>query len=156
MNDPTKPTTLMRAVAREALDSIEGADHVAITLAGGDRAVIATSDVAAALDAHQIAADAGPVREAIDGRVSRINYMRDTNWTDLKGLCDDHGIRSVVSIPLIVAGTPAGALTVYCEDHHAFGATELRVARATADRIAVALRGVDLGMLAASHEEAVS
>ena len=126
----------LRALVTTAVDSIEGADHAAVGLVGSDSPMITTSGVAGVLEAAQRSVGEGPTLDAgRSGVITRINYLSDGQWPPFEQVCAEYKIRSVAAFPLAADGTTVGVLTFYSSDHHAFGATELRIGRTTAAQL---------------------
>jgi len=123
----------LAAVVESTVDSIEGADHAAVSLVGSWLPLITTSAVAELLEGAQRCASEGPTLDAgRSGVITRINYLSDGLWPTFGTACSECKIRSVAAFPLTEGSTTVGVLTLYSSDHHAFGAPELRTGRTAA------------------------
>ena len=121
-----------------ALHLIDAADGATVA-AADNRVIVATSEEAAALAELQMSLGLGPTVDALHGRVARINYMSETEWPEVKSFCDQHKIRSVLALPVLIDGNPVASLTITSVDHHAFGANEIRVGRTVAQNLAASM-----------------
>ena len=143
--------TRLRPVVQSALQAIEAADHLAITLVNGNEPFIATSTKAQQLELAQRSDLEGPTVHSLhNGEVARVITISAGPWPVFRELCRNHGIGSVAAFPIPRSGASGthpvadadadadadaeliGVLTVYSSDHHAFGATELRIGKAVA------------------------
>ena len=86
---------------------------------------VASADpLARLLDEHQYELDTGPCLQAL--RTARVvqaeDLTRETRWNGYPAVAIAHGIRSVLSSPLLVGGHPIGALNLYARDANGFTA----------------------------------
>jgi putative methionine-R-sulfoxide reductase with GAF domain len=89
----------------------------------GPVTVAATGPLAERADERQYELDAGPCLEAMrDGVVVRVEDMtREDRWGAYPALAADAGVRSSLSLPLVVEGRSRGALNLYATEAGAFG-----------------------------------
>jgi len=117
---------LMQAVADLAARAVPAASTCGITLSENGRVItVASADpLARLLDELQYELDTGPCLEALRTGivVSADDLSLETRWNGYPALAVVHGIRSVLSNPLLVGGRSIGALNLYARDPHAFDA----------------------------------
>jgi GAF domain-containing protein len=104
-----------------------------ITLRRDGRPVtVATNDDRAArVDEVQYGHDQGPCLSSMrTGEVNLVDDLaHDDRWGDYRAGAMANGVRSSLSIPLVVGGTPTGALNLYAGEPHAFGPEQQAAAR---------------------------
>jgi GAF domain-containing protein len=117
---------LMASVADLSGRAVPAASTCGITLSeNGHVITVASADsLARLLDEQQYELDTGPCLEAI--RTGRVvvsdDLSQETRWTGYPARAIAHGVRSVLSSPLLVGERPIGALNLYAIDAHAFDA----------------------------------
>jgi GAF domain-containing protein len=115
---------LMQAVADLAGRAVPAASTCGITLSeNGHVITVASADpLARLLDEQQYEVDDGPCLEAIrSGRVVIADDLSiETRWDGYPAMAVAHGVRSVLSSPLLVNDAPIGALNLYALTEHAF------------------------------------
>jgi GAF domain-containing protein len=115
---------LMQKVADLSRRAVPQASTCGITLSeSGHVITVASADsLARQLDEQQYEVDDGPCLEAI--RTGRIvlsdDLSRETRWDGYPAKAVAHGVWSVYSSPLLVAGRPIGALNLYATTPGAF------------------------------------
>jgi GAF domain-containing protein len=117
---------LMQAVADLAGRAVPAAATCGITMSqDGHVITVASADpLARLLDEQQYEVQDGPCLEAI--RTARVvladDLSAETRWDGYPAMAVAHGVRSVLSSPLLVNTTPIGALNLYASTEHAFDA----------------------------------
>jgi GAF domain-containing protein len=99
-------------VAHGALRAVPDADAVSITVLGDPcpRTAAYTADEVLALDGEQYAAGSGPCLEAARTRrpVRVALAAEEQRWPEFVEAARANGVRATLSIPLIIASSPAG------------------------------------------------
>jgi GAF domain-containing protein len=136
--------TFLQEVAVLASRLVSPVASVGITVHyDGDMLTVATSDERAALiDMEQYTVGDGPCLEALrTGEVVAVaDQATDTRWDGYALRAREQGVRSTLSLPLLVDGRSVGALNLYSTDRaHAFDDEAREQAMAFADRASVAL-----------------
>jgi GAF domain-containing protein len=117
---------LMQAVADLAGRAVPAAATCGITLSeDGHVITVASADaLARLLDEQQYELDDGPCLEAL--RTATVvltdDLSTESRWDKYPGLAVVHGVRSVLSSPLLVNGASIGALNLYAVTANAFDA----------------------------------
>ncbi|MEX5261245.1 GAF and ANTAR domain-containing protein [Kocuria sp. CPCC 205263] len=131
-------------VARDLIPLAVGAGISVVDENGACTTVAATDPAVSAADALQFELGAGPCLRAWD-TVSP-QYVPDTTtdsrWPAWGRAVAEAGIRSVLSVPLVIEGQEIGALQVYAAEPHAFTDHEEHLLSLLAGPVAVLL-GVD-------------
>lgn len=131
-------------VARDLIPLAAGAGVSLVDADGQCTTVAATDDAVVAANALEFELGAGPCLRAWD-TVSP-QYVADTatdpRWPSWARQVARTGIRSVLSVPLVVQGQEIGALEVYATEPHAFTDHEEHLLNLLAGPVA-ALLGVD-------------
>ena len=133
---------LLQAVADLAGRAVPAAATCGITLSeDGHVITVASADaLARLLDEQQYELDDGPCLQAL--RTATIVHTDDltteARWDGYPGLAVVHGVRSVLSSPLLVNGAAIGALNLYAVTANAFDA-ESRAAAAQLTLLAAAV-----------------
>ncbi len=134
---------LVQGVAELTVRTIDSASTCGITLSQDGRVLtVASADaLAAQLDEQQYEHDAGPCLEAlsIGEVVEAIDLAEETRWGVYPAIALGHGIRSVLSTPLIVDGKPVGVLNLYADSALAFTDVDRRLALLLAGQATVAI-----------------
>ena len=130
----------LQHVAELAAGAIESVHHASVMLMTGKelRTVAATDAIATDLDRGQLTATDGPCFVALQrGDVTRITSTpNEVRWPSCRDECLRHGVMSVAAIPILGGEAVAGSLNLYSQDHHGFGAHEIRLARSLAAQAA--------------------
>jgi len=109
----TPPCRLVLTLAQAI---VGGADGVSITLARHGRltTVAASAGEVLELDHEQNTSGAGPCLDATHGRRVHVDSLAaETRWPAFVRTARARGVETVLSIPLVAANRPVGALTVY-------------------------------------------
>ncbi|MGY1747575.1 GAF and ANTAR domain-containing protein [Blastococcus sp. SYSU D00695] len=138
---------LVRLAARQT----PSAQACGLTLArnSGGVTVACTDELAERADERQYQVDDGPCLQAMrEGVVVRVTDMAsEDRWGPYPGLATQVGVRSSLSLPLVVADRSRGALNLYATSPDAFTdadeATATRWAAQATGALAVALRIAD-------------
>jgi GAF domain-containing protein len=142
VGDSTLVETL-RCVTELTATAVPPAAYTGITmLVDGKPETSAFSDPEAPeIDQAQYDADTGPCLDAFrDGEVYGIPSTEDDErWPEFSRTALAHGIRSTLSLPLIVGGDSLGALNLYSEDMHGFTEAHHKAAELFAAQAAVVL-----------------
>lgn len=145
--DDISQSTLLQRVTDLAAQAIPGA-HAGITLrdAKGASTAAASDGLVASLDEIETELGEGPCMDAMrTGEISVVDDMAtETRWPKFVVAAATRGIGSSIGVPLVVRDDVIGALNIYCERDHAFGASEVQLARMLADQAAVALANARL------------
>lgn len=108
----------------------------------GPRTAVATSEAARRVDSFQYEADSGgPCVDAYRSQqVLRIDSTsEDPRWPEFAMAAATAGIRSTLSLPLVVAGDGLGALNIYCHEENGFSEADEALAMTFASYASVAL-----------------
>jgi len=114
---------------------------ITMMVEGRHRTAIFTDETAPEIDQAQYDSGHGPCLDAFrDQRVYRIDStLEDGPWPEFRHACTDHGIRSTVSLPLLVDKAAVGALNLYSRRERAFGDGEIDTASLFASQAAIVL-----------------
>lgn len=142
VGDSTMGDTLQRVVDLAAV-AVPPATYTGITMLVDERvstSVFSDPDVPE-IDQAQYAAGTGPCLDAFrDGEIRRIASMeREERWPDFRRTALQHGIRSTLSLPLVVGEESLGALNLYSEGEDAFSEDDEANAESFAIQAAVVL-----------------
>ncbi|MDP9428137.1 MAG: GAF and ANTAR domain-containing protein [Actinomycetota bacterium] len=111
--------------------------------------VASTGPLADRADGRQYEMDTGPCLESLrTGTVVRVDDMAaEGRWAPYPAQAAELGVRSSLSLPLVVEGRSSGALNLYATEPHAFGtdieAAAARWAERATGALSVALRIAD-------------
>jgi GAF domain-containing protein len=115
---------LLRQVADFAAGAIPGADGAGLTLLEKDRpsTVVASADFVMEVDALQYGIGEGPcISAARDGLTMRsASLSNDGQWPKFGPRAAQLGVRSALSLPLIVDGRIFGSMNIYARRSDAF------------------------------------
>ena len=119
----------LRQVLDLACASLPGGDEGGVTLLEreGPRTAAATSDLALAVDSSQYDSDTGgPCLEAYRRQeIVRIDSTAsDPRWPEFTDSAASNGIKSTLSLPLVVGGDGLGALNIYSRQENGFSAAD--------------------------------
>jgi GAF domain-containing protein len=134
----------LRQILELACGALPGGDEAGITLleAEGPDTAFATSDVARRVDRSQYDAETGgPCLESYRRQeVLRIDRTAtDQRWPEFAGTAAAAGVRSTLSVPLVVGGDGLGAMNIYCHREYGFPAADERLAVSLGSCASVAL-----------------
>jgi GAF domain-containing protein len=123
----------LRQVLELACAALTGGDEGGITLleAEGPGTAFATSDTARRVDRTQYDAESGgPCLDAYRRQeILRIDSTStDQRWPEFAGTAAAAGVRSTLSVPLVVSGDGMGALNLYCHHESGFPPADERLA----------------------------
>ena len=137
-------------LVRLAVRQVPRAEACGLTLArdATGMTVASTGPLAEQADQRQYQQDTGPCLESMrTGTVVRVDDMAaEERWTPFPALAAELGVRSSLSLPLVVEGRSRGALNLYATEPRVFGADEAtayRWAGQATGALAVALRIAD-------------
>jgi GAF domain-containing protein len=107
----------LQQVVDLACEAVQGCSMAGITLlsGGGPTTAVATSDLAARIDAIQYRTNSGPCLDAYRRQVlNRVDSTDDDpRWPEFCEGAAAGGIRAILSYPLVVHGDGVGALNLY-------------------------------------------
>jgi hypothetical protein len=137
-------------LVRLAVRQVPRAEACGLTMARDATGVTVASTglLAEQADQRQYQQDTGPCLESMrTGTVVRVDDMAaEERWTPFPAQAAELGVRSSLSLPLVVEGRSRGALNLYATEPGAFGADEAtayRWAGQATGALAVALRIAD-------------
>ncbi len=137
-------------LVRLAVRQVPRAEACGLTLArdATGMTVASTGPLAEQADQRQYQQDTGPCLESMrTGTVVRVDDMAaEERWTPFPAHAAELGVRSSLSLPLVVEGRSRGALNLYATEPRVFGADEAtayRWAGQATGALAVALRIAD-------------
>lgn len=137
----------LRRVAELAVAAVPSADLVGLTMMteGHARTAVFTDETAPQIDRAQYETGEGPCLEAFrSGRVVRIgSTLAEGPWPEFRRAAAEHGVRSTLSVPMMVARASVGAMNLYSRTEHAFDEDEQAMAARFADQAAVVLANAD-------------
>lgn len=139
----------LAAVTHEFMRDIDG-DLRGISWAvtffrpGSARTAAAGSAAARAADEEQCSFADGPVLESLRAGdfVHLADVARDRRWPGYASAAADHGVRSLLSIPIMAAAGWSAALSLYASTAHAFTSEDIIRTRRYARQVARSLRMV--------------
>ena len=139
---------LLEQVAHFAVGAIPGAQGVGVTLieAGHADTVVASDDFVRAVDDIQYCLMEGPcVTAAAERRTVRSGLLeRDPQWPRFGPRVAHLGVRSALSLPLLVGDLVVGALNVYSHEPDVFGDRAQVLGESFAAPAAVAVRNIQV------------
>jgi GAF domain-containing protein len=134
---------LLQGLAELSVRAVGGARTCGITLAQDGRVLtVASADaLATLLDVKQYEHDEGPCLQALHtGEIVDAPDLTDEDrWHGYPLIAIWHGIRAVLSTPLMVADKPVGVLNLYATEPHAFSAQDRRLIGVLAEQSAIAV-----------------
>ena len=136
-------------VTREFMHRIDG-DRRGISWAatifrrGAAHTIAAGSDAARAADKEQCSFEDGPVLEALRSGdfVHLADVAHDRRWPGYASAAAGHGVRSLLSMPVVATAGSSAAVSLYAATEHAFSSDDIIRTRAYAREVARALRMV--------------
>jgi GAF domain-containing protein len=142
VGDGTVQETLSR-VADLTVEAIGPVELVGITMMveGRPQTAIFTDEAAPEIDQAQYATGEGPCLDAFrEERVMRIDStLRPGRWQAFRAAAAEHGIRSTLSLPLLVEKASVGALNLYANRERAFSQEDEETATLFASQAAIVL-----------------
>lgn len=129
---------------------------------GRPSTVAATHEEMHTIDKAQYASGRGPCLDSYRSQavVTIDSTEHDPRYPEFVATARDHGVRSTLSVPLVVAAEGVGALNLYSREEHGFGdearALALRFAEPAATALVNARLVSDATALAAQLEEALA
>jgi GAF domain-containing protein len=131
-------------LAAETLESRNGEMLCGVTLLRPRRAatVASSSDHARNMDEIQYRFDDGPcLRAAREEKIVHIpDVVEDTRFPEYRDAIAQHGIRSILGVPIILEGEANAGLNLYSNEPGAFDDTAIAAAESFADEASKALR----------------
>jgi GAF domain-containing protein len=135
--------TLLDNMVHLAADVVSPAAGCGLTVRrdGHPFSAATSNDLAAQVDEIQYGTDEGPCLEAMRGGIvlQVDDLTRDERWTSYRAHAIAYGVRSSLSLPLIVDGESLGALNLYSTTPAAFGGPQREKAEAFAAQASAAL-----------------
>jgi GAF domain-containing protein len=133
----------LQQLAELAAQATPGGTACGITLHrdGQPMTVGSSNDLARDLDEVQYGEQHGPCLQALTtGTIVSVPDTRtDTRWVGYPAYAGSRGVRSSMSLPLVVEGVATGAMNVYAADPNAFGEVEQDRLQALAGQASAAL-----------------
>lgn len=130
-------------VAVLACRTVQGTDMVGLTMLkdGKPATAVFTDPMSPELDQAQYDSGKGPCLDAFrHGRIYRIDSTAaDQQWPEFSGAAAAKGIRSTLSLPLMVEDQSVGALNLYSQREASFDEDQEQVGLAFASQAAVAM-----------------
>lgn len=142
VGDGTLEETLSR-VSELTVDAVAPAAFVGITMIveGSRRTAIYTDEMAPEVDQAQYDSGNGPCLDAFAKlEVTRIeSTLEPGRWPEFRRAAAARGIRSTVSLPLMVDKTAVGALNIYARKERAFSDEDVETAILFASQASIVL-----------------
>jgi GAF domain-containing protein len=142
VGDGTLQETLTR-VADLTVEAVAPADLAGITMLveGRHRTAVFTDETAPEVDQAQYDSGEGPCLAAFhEQRVTQIrSTLSDGPWPEFRRTAAEHGIRSTLSLPLLVDNAVVGAMNLYARRERAFGDDDVETASLFASQAAIVL-----------------
>lgn len=134
---------LLERVAELAVEVMDFVDACGITLQRGREVSTIAGDgtVAMRADELQYGAGQGPCLQAMrEGKLVHVpNLLEETRWPVYRDHALQEGIRSSLSVPLMVQGASTGAINMYGLQPHRFSPAQVNQARLFAGQVAITL-----------------
>jgi len=148
----------LAAVTHEFMRDIDGDPRgiswaVTFFSGGSARTAAAGSAAARAADEEQCSFADGPVLESLRAGdfVHLEDVARDRRWPGYASVAADHGVRSLLSIPIMAGAGWSAALSLYASAPHAFTSDDIMMVRRYVRQVA---RSLWMAMRVAAHAEA--
>jgi GAF domain-containing protein len=142
VGDGTVQETLNRVadLTVEAIDPVELAG-ITMIVEGRQRTAVFTDPAAPEMDQAQYDTGEGPCLDAFrEQRITRIDStLSDGPWPAFRKTAAEHGIRSTLSMPLMVDQQPLGALNLYSKRERAFDDEDVETATLFASQASIVL-----------------
>jgi GAF domain-containing protein len=130
-------------VADLTVEAVPPADLVGLTMPieGRQRTAVFTDRTSPEVDQAQYDSGEGPCLDALrDAKVYLIgSTAEDGPWPAFRRACAARGIRSTLSLPLVVDHRTVGAMNLYSYTEHSFGVDDRDAASQFADQAAIVL-----------------
>jgi GAF domain-containing protein len=130
-------------VADLTVEAVPPADLVGLTMPieGRQRTAVFTDRTSPEVDQAQYDSGEGPCLDALrDGTVYLIDSTdEDGPWPAFRQACAAHGIRSTLSLPLVVDHGTVGAMNLYSRTENSFGVDDRDAAQQFAAQAAIVL-----------------
>ncbi len=141
-------TDVLTRVAEFAVSAIPGADGAGLTLmeSGHPDTVVASAPFVSAVDDIQYSLGEGPcITAAAQGRTVRSGDLRgDPQWARFGPRVGSLGVRSVLSIPLLIEGKVLGAMNVYAHGLDVFNERSALIGELYAVPAAIAVQNAQV------------
>lgn len=135
--------TIIELVIAAAVTTIPGTTGAGVTLvdARGKRSLASSDELVEQADALQYQFDAGPCLTAWreQERVRIDDLAREARWPQWSAAAAELGVRSVLSVPLVLNGTSIGAIKVYATRPYAYDERDEAVLALFANQAAILL-----------------
>jgi GAF domain-containing protein len=142
VGDGTLQETLTR-VLDLTVEAVEPADLVGITMMveGRHRTAVFTDETSPEVDQAQYDSGEGPCLDAFHelGIRQIQSTLTDGPWPEFRRAAADHGIRSTLSLPLLVDKAAVGAMNLYARRERAFDDEDIETASLFASQAAIVL-----------------
>jgi GAF domain-containing protein len=145
--ESTDVEDFLAAVTSEFMRDVDGETRsiswaVTFFRPGAARTAAAGSAAARAADEEQCSFADGPVLESLrtGDFVHVADTARDRRWPGYASAASDHGVRSLLSVPIVSAGGSQAALSLYAATPHAFSSQDIILARRYVRQVARSLR----------------
>jgi GAF domain-containing protein len=136
-------TDTLTRVSEMTVSAVPGVAFAGITMMvdGKPGTGVFTDPTAPEIDQAQYDTGEGPCLEAFrSGEITEVeSTSEDGPWPAFRNACVEHGIHSTLSLPLAVADDRVGAMNLYATSAHAFGDSDVEVARLFAAQAAIVL-----------------
>lgn len=133
--------TMRASICALATESVPGCDATSITMLhrGEPLTPASSDDLAVVLDGVQYAADDGPCLAAIRHRgVEVVELAEEQRWPAFRSEARAHGVRAVLSTPLVTDDHVLGAINMYSQTVDRFEGRSIQVAALFADQLGLA------------------
>jgi GAF domain-containing protein len=147
--DSTDVEDFLAVVTHEFMRDIGGGSRgiswaVTFFRPGASRTAAAGSDAARAADEEQCSFADGPVLEALrtGDFVHLADAARDRRWPGYASAASEHGVMSLLSIPIVSGHGWSAALSLYASSPHAFTSEDITQTRRYVRQVARSLRMV--------------
>lgn len=142
VGDGTFEETLTR-VTGLTVEAVAPAEFAGITMLveGRQRTAIFTDETAPEIDQAQYDSGEGPCLDAFrEQRIRRIeSTLADGPWPEFRRAAAAHGIRSTLSLPMLVDKSAVGAMNLYALRERAFSEDDVETATLFASQAAIVL-----------------
>jgi GAF domain-containing protein len=139
--------SLLGAIARTARTALDESAEVSVNLGRPDEPthVASTAEEAAVADGLQLRAGEGPCIDAYDDQETVVvdDVRADPRWPRLRSAWQGSPVASVVAVPLVAGGRPAGGLNCYSSVPAAFTESQAQAAEVMALAAGAALDAVE-------------
>ncbi len=120
----SSPDDLLAGIAELAVETVAGCQAAGVTLVsdGSVETRVATDPLVRRLEQIEYAVGEGPCIEALgtgEARVS-VSLVAERRWLHFTTAAIEQGVRSTLAVPLLIEGSPIGALNLYASVPDAF------------------------------------